>query len=971
MSLPKHWADALRLRPELLDNQGQVADLRMSLYDAVYQTADVPYTEVGYYSDITEPTASLIGFAGAVAARLGSTRPLRALFHLDQGMGGGKSHSLVGLYHLGAQPKAFFKTDLGKRIKAEAESLAGGKVDLEEVRVVVLSADNMSPGKTNPVYGPATTLHERFLWSLFSGDKKLYQRYRAEGSDKASLRRAMEEVGGPVLILLDELMDYVMQLSDAANMGGMPGEKAFLNALMDAVDDVPQVAFVVVMIRSDDDERGYTAEAEAFRSYVAQRLERNGITVAVSEAPDFPAIIQRRLFERVNGAPPDDAVAKQFVAQADSVWREQVFDRLGSDRSLARFGERLAATYPFHPDLMALVRDDWSRHAGFQRVRSTVSIFAITAHHWIREHKAKRWAPDLIGVGDIPVTAALEDVLSSGLLHGNERAVQGFRQVAATDLTNKDGTRGRAVEIDRSLQQNGLDMGQPVPALRMASALFYYSLVARKMAKRGATKAELLASVFAPSAKCDFAAADEVFNALISDEEGLGALEVHQGGGGSSPTRYQLSTQQTLRMFYKSARGAVQPNDRDALMWERAQKIATNGLFDDKIVVAMPANDATPLDQVFGEVDQNGKNRLVILDPRRWTLLNGRDGPTRADINSLLGMEPNPMAVDNAASCVVVCVNTQRRDVVRKRAIEALAWRNVKGLIDDGSDQRTEVEENEREAFRKLDDALRSAYQHYAYLVRTSAVQVEWARFDEDGKTALRGDHVWEALVNANRAVRPGTLSGDYLKTLLSGMARSLSLKEVVQQFKKNPAFPLVSADGDIRNAIFQMLAGSDAYEITSPEGEPFTILSAQDLALGSTDQFLRKAAPKPPAVAEHKGEGYNVGGGGGATGGAGGHTDAGGQTKPGGSAGTATRYKNYTLKVPSKSVTKHDIRNQIFLLLGALSDAVDPAASNDLQLISIDITINAAEGSLEDLKGRAQAVDGAKWSEQEEDFFA
>lgn len=33
--------------------------------------------------------------------------------------------------------------------------------------------------------------------------------------------------------------------------------KAGVNALMDACDDVPQVAFVIVMIRSELDERGY------------------------------------------------------------------------------------------------------------------------------------------------------------------------------------------------------------------------------------------------------------------------------------------------------------------------------------------------------------------------------------------------------------------------------------------------------------------------------------------------------------------------------------------------------------------------------------------------------------------------------------------------------------------------------------------------------------------------------------------
>src|SRR3954466_11956038 len=95
----KHWADALRLRPELISNQGQITGLQMSLYDAVYRTSDVPYQEADYYSDITEPTPSLVRFLATVAARLGSKRDVRALYHLDQGMGGGKSHALVGTYH--------------------------------------------------------------------------------------------------------------------------------------------------------------------------------------------------------------------------------------------------------------------------------------------------------------------------------------------------------------------------------------------------------------------------------------------------------------------------------------------------------------------------------------------------------------------------------------------------------------------------------------------------------------------------------------------------------------------------------------------------------------------------------------------------------------------------------------------------------------------------------------------------------
>jgi hypothetical protein len=953
MSRFAHWADVLKLRAEITDTAGEIADLQMSLYSAVYQTRDVPYQDVTYYSDITEPTPGILRFMGAVARRLDTPSSAgKALFHLDQGMGGGKSHALVGLWHLAHDPAAFFATELGRQVLEEAER-PGGAIGLTSTRVVVLSADNMSPGRTSPEFGPATTLYERFLWALFAGDRAAYQGHLAEGPNKAALVRALEAVGGPVLILLDELMDYAMGLSDEAHLGTMPGEKVFLNALMDAVDDVPRVAFVLVMIRSDVDERGYTVEAEDFRGYITARLERNGTTVAVTEAQDFSAIIRRRLFERFEAETAATAIAAAVRDRADLLWQEQVFERLGSGRGLVGSADRLAATYPFHPDLMTLVRNDWSRHAGFQRVRSTVEIFAATAHHWVVERRVGRWAPDLIGIGDIPLTVAIEQVLSSGLLHGNERAIQGFRQVAAADVSSKDGTRGRAIELDAALTGK-VDLNQPAPAVRMATALFCYSLVPRAQAKRGATKAELLVSVFEPRVEVDFTAAEEVFNVLVGDE-GLGALEVAQGSGGNVPTRYQLAITQTLRMFYKQAKASVQSPERDEYMWERSRALANQGPFDELILVAKPSFGAR-LGEVFAEVDQNGKNRLVVLDPRHWTLLNGRDGQTRADVEALLGCGAHALPVDNAASCVVACADTQRRDGVRKRATEVLAWRAVLLQLDPDSDRRADAEAELRHAEQRFDADLFKTFQHFAFVIRTSRVEVEWRRFDDDARSALKGHHVWDALVASSRATKPGTLSGAYLETLLGAMARNLTLKEVSQQFTKNPAFPLVESLDDVRRAIYQTLSGEGRYELVDGNGDALAISSPEDLSIGSMDHSLRKATPAMPprgtghenAETSQKGEPNQI------------------PNPPLGSG--ASDYRRFMLEVPNRSLVDAEIRRHLANLLMAMMDAVDPETGGDLQLIDLKVNLTAIPEAVSEIKERATNAE-ARWDEEDLDF--
>ncbi len=312
-------------------------------------------------------------------------------------------------------------------------------------------------GELRPGDGPLRPLP----LGLFPGDRAKYDEYVAQGANKDTLQRALLDVGAPVLILIDELMDYAQELSDESRVGQMPREQGFLNALMDACDDVPRVALVVVMIRSELDEAGYKPSAQDFRSYVSARLARNGTSVSVTESQDFAGIIRRRRFDAPDTAPPAPALASAYEAAADDAWRSKVLTQLGQGRGLAGLGGRIQGAYPFHPDLMALVQDEWSRVQGFQRVRSTVEIFAKTAMYWVDEHQAGRWAPALIGTGDVPLSHVLGEVLSSGLLLGNDRSIRGYRAVAQTDITTSDGTGGRAVEIDRKLAEQGLPLAQP------------------------------------------------------------------------------------------------------------------------------------------------------------------------------------------------------------------------------------------------------------------------------------------------------------------------------------------------------------------------------------------------------------------------------------------------------------------------------------------------------------------------------
>jgi hypothetical protein len=88
------WWDVLDLRQEVIAGAGQVDDVQMSLFSAI--KGSVPYSKASYYGEITHPTPSLVDLMGKVAVRLGvsgqGSEQARAVWRLNQGMGGGKSH---------------------------------------------------------------------------------------------------------------------------------------------------------------------------------------------------------------------------------------------------------------------------------------------------------------------------------------------------------------------------------------------------------------------------------------------------------------------------------------------------------------------------------------------------------------------------------------------------------------------------------------------------------------------------------------------------------------------------------------------------------------------------------------------------------------------------------------------------------------------------------------------------------------
>lgn len=966
MSKLPNWAEELRLRDEVVASDGSVGELQMSLGKVVYQTADVPYREADYWCDITEPTDSMINVFASVARRLWSPagKDSTALFQFDQGMGGGKSHTLVGMWHMARSPEVFFAADVGSRVKDTAE-VGGRSLDVQDVQVVALCADQFSPGKTSPLFGPAETLFERFLWSLFADDRATYDRLQAQGADKATITEAFRLVGKPVMVLVDELMDYVAAAAGNDYVDRLQSEEhQFLNSLFDACDDVDNVVVLLVMIRSDLDPLGYNRSAQEFREFLQSRINRNGTSTPVTESKDFLNIIRRRLFDE----PPTAKLVQQAVAAIDSeiddTWRERVFDRLPGGRNVTTLTDRLGQSYPFHPDLVSLVQDEWSTTVGFQRVRSTVRIFAATLLHWFGQHEQGAWVPPLIGIGDVPLDGrgVLDSILNSGLLLGNDTAVQGFANLASTDVTSLSGESGRAVELDRVLTEAEVDARQPSPAVRMASALFTLSLVNRAQGARGAVKQELHAAVWVPG--LPFATAEEVFVHIVDQEQGLGSLETDQPD--NNRNRYWLSIKRTLNALHKAAKSQIQAADVSATAWDQAKVLAKRhqSSFDAIVPLDDPGAEV-PLANLIGQIDTQS-TRLVVLDPSRWTLLNGRDSTTREEVQTLLGGGDH--TVPHAASCVIATVNTQQRRYMEDAARDVLAWRHVSRQLADSEEETTkQIKAHLTEAEDRLRQRILTAFRHYAYVAPSTtpgeAATVEYRRFEEDGESSLRGDHVWQRLVNDGRAAQPGQLAPKTLEMLFQTFNRPLTPQEVVQAFYGDPRFPLVADTSDISHAWDGLLgvgiASSGGWTLIDADGNVRHVAGPGEVALNRKDVTFQ---PMPETEEETTGTDRGDGsttesgdrpGSSGAPGSGGTPTSTGapgtgatGFSTGGTSSTPAAPLREYTLHLPNLSLGDAQKQREVWAILTTLADRLDVSSrgTTDPQVIDIKVNVTMRE---------------------------
>jgi predicted AAA+ superfamily ATPase len=427
----KPWRDVVAPHKDVASGRYQQAEFAADLWQVHLGEGSDEYRNPVEFFRRTYLTESLKELLGGAISRLASGQG-DPVVQLQTNFGGGKTHSMLALYHL------FSGTPAKDLIGLEEVVKAAGVATLPKVKRVVLVGNKISPGNpaTKPDGTVIRTLWGELAWQL--GGKKAFERIRADDERATSPGDALRELFndyGPCLILIDEWVAYARQLHDQSDLPGGPFEThfTFAQALTESAKLAKNCLLVISLPASDTTGSPHTQadDVEVGGERGRAALDRLRNAIGRVEASWRPAsadegfeIVRRRLFEPL--ITKDQFVARDTVAKAFADLYRTQHQEFPIECRDSTYEQRLKAAYPIHPELFDRLYSDWSTLVKFQRTRGVLRLMASVIHSlWERGDRNPFIMPCNVAIDEPRVQFELTRYLSDNWVPVLEKDVDG------------------------------------------------------------------------------------------------------------------------------------------------------------------------------------------------------------------------------------------------------------------------------------------------------------------------------------------------------------------------------------------------------------------------------------------------------------------------------------------------------------------------------------------------------------------
>jgi predicted AAA+ superfamily ATPase len=563
--------------------------------------------------------------------------------NLQTNFGGGKTHSLLALYHL------FSGVDASKLAGVDAIVEKADVKFLPKAYRAVLVGTAISPGQPHkkPDSTEIRTLWGELAWQLggAEGFALVADADRTSTSPGDALRELFK-IYSPCLVLIDEWVAYARQLygKDDLPAGTFDTHFTFAQALTEAARAVPGT-FVVVSIPASEQIQGGGAEVseiEVGGEGGRAALDRLKNVISRMDSPWRPAtaeesfeIVRRRLFQAISD-PQLHAERDGVVKAFSEFYKSQAEEFPGGCREKS-YERRMAAAYPIHPELFDRLYEDWSSLERFQRTRGVLRLMAGVIHAlWERQDASPLIMPASLPIDDVVVFSELTRYLEDN-----------WKPVIEADV---DGPNALPLEIDRA----NPNLGRYSASRRVARTIYLGSAPTARTAHRGIEDRSVKLGCVLPGES------PAIFGDALRRLTDVATYLYVDG------RRYWYSVQPSVTSLAQDR--AAQFSDDDVL--EEIRKRLRN----DRQRGEFAAVHVTPTSSA--EVEDEAATRLVILDPSKSHSPKTQDSPARNEAVAIL--ESRGASPRNFRNMLIFLAADKSRLAELKQAIrQHAAWFSI------------------------------------------------------------------------------------------------------------------------------------------------------------------------------------------------------------------------------------------------------------------------------------------------------
>lgn len=423
MSL-KPWREIATPHKDVLQGTFKQSEFAADITQVANGTAPAEYQDAEQFFARTYITEGMRLLLISVAQRLAGQGG-DPVIQLQTAFGGGKTHTLLAVYHLASRSVPTSRLTGIPPLLDEA-----GITDLPEARVAVIDGIKLSPSQPRK-QGKNTinTLWGELAWQLLGerGYEMVDDSDRDGTSPGKEILTDLIRQAAPCVVLMDELVAFIRQLEAGKQYkaGTFDSNVSFIQALTEAMKAVPNAILLASLPESEVEAGGTMGHLalEALEKYFA-RVESVWKPVATEEAFE---IVRRRLFENPGDRTEVEGISRQF-----SDFYRQHAEKFPSETQSNEYFERLCRSYPIHPEIFDRLYEDWSTLEKFQRTRGVLQYMAIVIHRlWNSDNKDALIMPGTLPLDDSTVRTKSIHYLPQGWEPVIEREIDGPHSVPA------------------------------------------------------------------------------------------------------------------------------------------------------------------------------------------------------------------------------------------------------------------------------------------------------------------------------------------------------------------------------------------------------------------------------------------------------------------------------------------------------------------------------------------------------------